>query len=44
MMTKPEARTPADIAQLLYGGDDVSGFGDWNHRGWISHSVREDLF
>ena len=31
------------VAQLLYGGDDVSGFGEWDHRGWISHSVREDL-
>lgn len=33
----------APVAQLLYGGDDVSGFGEWDHRGWISHSVREDL-
>ena len=31
------------IAQLLYGGDDVIGFEEWDHRGWISHGVREDL-
>jgi purine-nucleoside phosphorylase len=31
------------VAQLLYGGDDVSGIGEWDHRGWISHGVREDL-
>jgi uridine phosphorylase len=22
------------LAQVLYGGDDVSGLGDWDHRGW----------
>jgi uridine phosphorylase len=22
------------LAQILYGGDDVSGLGDWDHRGW----------
>jgi uridine phosphorylase len=33
------------LAQLLYGGDDVSGSGEWNNRGWQSRiSVREQLF
>lgn len=33
-----------DFAQILYGGDDVSGK-DWDHRGWDKHvSVREKLF
>lgn len=32
------------LAQILYGGDDVSGLGDWDHRGWDQQgSVREDL-
>jgi uridine phosphorylase len=32
------------LAQLLYGGDDVSG-AEWDHRGWQSRqSVRENLF
>ncbi len=31
------------IAHLLDGGDDVSGFGDWDHRGWIRHGSREYL-
>lgn len=32
------------FAQLLYGGDDVSG-SDWDARGWDSqHSTREKLF
>jgi uridine phosphorylase len=22
------------LAQILYGGDDVSGLGDWDHRAW----------
>ena len=32
------------VAQILYGGDDVSGIGEWDHRDWDSHSIREDLF
>jgi len=33
------------FAQLLYGGDDVSGAGDWDNRSWQSRaSVREQLF
>jgi uridine phosphorylase len=33
------------FAQLLYGGDDVSGSGDWDHRSWMARtSVREQLF
>ncbi len=33
------------FAQLLYGGDDVSGEGEWSSRGWTRHrSVREQLF
>lgn len=32
------------LAQMLYGGDDVSG-AEWDHRGWQSRqSVRENLF
>ena len=32
------------LAQILYGGDDVSGLGDWDHRGWDTHTdVRERL-
>lgn len=32
------------LAQILYGGDDVSGLGDWDHRGWDRQgTVREDL-
>ncbi len=32
------------FGQLLYGGDDVSGGGDWDHRNWNTHSVRDKLF
>ena len=33
------------FAQLLYSGDDVSGTGDWDHRGWWTRAgVREQLF
>ena len=33
------------FAQLLYGGDDVSGVGEWDDRGWLSRAnVREQLF
>lgn len=32
------------LAQILYGGDDVSGLGDWDHRGWDRQGdVREQL-
>lgn len=31
------------FAQLLYGGDDVSGSA-WDFRDWTTHSVRETLF
>ena len=32
------------LAQILYGGDDVSGLGDWDHRGWDRQGgVREEL-
>ena len=30
------------FAQLLYGGDDVSGV--WDFRAWTTHAVREELF
>jgi uridine phosphorylase len=30
-------------AQLLYGGDDVSG-GTWDSRHWTAHAGREQLF
>jgi uridine phosphorylase len=33
------------LAQVLYGGDDVSGDGEWDNRGWQTRtSVREQLF
>jgi len=33
------------FAQILYGGDDVSGDGEWDNRGWQSRAaVRERLF
>ena len=33
-----------DFAQLLYGGDDVSGE-TWDSRDWVNrHSARESLF
>jgi len=33
------------FAQMLYGGDDVSGSGEWDSRGWQSRAeVRENLF
>jgi len=33
------------FAQMLYGGDDVSGSGEWDSRGWHSRDeVRENLF
>lgn len=33
-----------ELAQMLYGGDDVSGDG-WDERGWVSRiSIREKLF
>jgi uridine phosphorylase len=31
------------LAQVLYGGDDVSGMGEWDHRDWQQHSIREQL-
>ncbi len=31
------------LAQLLYGGDDLSG-PEWDSRGWSHHSSRETLF
>jgi uridine phosphorylase len=32
------------FAQILYGGDDLSG-SEWDHRHWDKHtSVREKLF
>lgn len=30
------------LAQILYGGD-VSGLGDWDHRGWLQHTVCAEL-
>jgi uridine phosphorylase len=33
------------IGQILYGGDDVSGEAEWDHRDWHSQfDVRERLF
>ncbi len=32
------------VGQILYGGDDVSGLGDWDRRDWDKHSIREQLF
>ncbi len=32
------------VGQILYGGDDVSGLGDWDRRDWDNHSIREHLF
>lgn len=33
------------FGQILYGGDDVSGAGEWDHRDWVSRvSTRERLF
>lgn len=32
-----------ELAHILYGGDDVSGLGDWNHRDWLQHSIRTEL-
>jgi uridine phosphorylase len=31
------------FAQILYGGDDISG-DEWDHRDWVRHSSREKLF
>ncbi len=31
------------FAQLLYGGDDVSG-NEWDSRNWTRHTIREELF
>ncbi len=31
-----------EFAQILYAGDDLSG--EWNHRDWMRHEVREHLF
>jgi uridine phosphorylase len=34
-----------ELGQILYGGDDVSGIGDWDQRDWHrKYSVREQLF
>jgi uridine phosphorylase len=30
------------FGQILYGGDDLSG--EWDHRGWNRHQIRERLF
>jgi uridine phosphorylase len=33
------------LGQILYGGDDVSGMGEWDHRDWHQqHEIRERLF
>jgi uridine phosphorylase len=32
------------VGQILYGGDDVSGLGDWDPRDWDTHTIRERLF
>jgi uridine phosphorylase len=32
------------FGQVLYGGDDVSGGGDWDMRDWTTHSIRDKLF
>ena len=32
------------VGQILYGGDDVSGLGDWDPRDWDKHTIRERLF
>lgn len=32
------------VGQILYGGDDVSGLGDWDPRDWDKHAIRERLF
>jgi uridine phosphorylase len=32
------------FGQVLYGGDDVSGGGDWDPRDWTTHSIRDKLF
>ena len=29
------------VGQILYGGDDVSGLGDWDSRDWDTHTIRE---
>lgn len=31
-----------EFAQILYAGDDLSG--EWDHRNWTRHQVREHLF
>jgi uridine phosphorylase len=34
-----------ELGQILYGGDDVSGIGDWDQRDWYrKFSIRERLF
>jgi uridine phosphorylase len=33
------------FGQILYGGDDVSGAGEWDHRDWVQQiSTREKIF
>lgn len=32
------------VGQILYGGDDVSGLGEWDPRDWDKHVIRERLF
>jgi nucleoside phosphorylase len=32
------------VGQILYGGDDVSGLGDWDPRDWDKHVIRDRLF
>lgn len=31
-----------EFGQILYGGDDLSG--EWDHRNWTRHEIREHLF
>jgi uridine phosphorylase len=31
-----------EFAQILYAGDDLSG--EWDHRNWMKHEVRERMF
>ena len=31
-----------EFGQILYAGDDLSG--EWDHRNWMKHEIRERLF
>jgi len=39
---EPDRPAFASMDRHLYAGDDLSG--EWDHRNWMKHEIRERLF